>query len=300
MSLSCKVDQPSVFKLIFKTISPFCFWKSESSDVSDLVLEPLEAVEELERRRQDTTLQKKVEEYLRGDIPDYFKNGPILYLARHVATPNFETLRFKYLMESLEMKTVVGQDTKDLFVPSNQMKKALCKLSISCGVSQCGDKLNEQFQNVSIVDINHASGKRFEEIKTHWGENLIDFHARLFTKFMGGNIRNPDDALWIDRHHRGNLLEHYKNFLALFVVHGILFEDYVMEDKHEADFVKKILRPACRFIEKRFGLRPIIVPLVPKTFESSRFWVSYPKEVLDIVRESIRNHTSLPPISQVV
>jgi len=287
MSILHRTHRSSVLQSVSKTLSTIFFREDEVSDVSDLVFAPLEAVKELEKRRRDTTLQKKVEEYLHGDIPDYFKNGPILYLARHIATPNFETLRFKYLMEPLEMETVVGQDTKDLFVPSNQMKKALCKLPISRGVSQRDDKLNEQFQNVSIVDINQASGKRFEEIKTHWGENLIDFHARLFTKFMGGNIRNPDDAIWIDRHHRGNLLEHYKNFLALFVVHGILFEDYVMEDKHEADFVKKILRPASRFIEKRFGYRPIIVPLVPKTFESSTFWISYPKEVLDIVSKSM-------------
>ncbi len=258
-------------------------------DVADLVVTPLEALQELNRRRQDPALKRKVEEYLAGDIPEYLKDGPILYLARHIATPNFETLRFKYLMEPLGMKAVVGQDTKDLFVSGNHAKKALGKLSICRGVSQKNGILNEQFQNVSIVDFNVSDGKRFDVVTTLWGERLVDFHARLFARFMREKVENPDDAAWIDRHHRGNLLEHYKDFLALFVTHGVLFEDYVMEDKHEAHFVKDILRPACRFIEQRFGLRPLIVPLVPKTFESSRFWISYPHEVLDVVHESMHN-----------
>ena len=267
---------------------PSLFFFNTTRDTSDLMLSPLEAIQEIERRRRDPELRRKVEEYLGGDIPDYFRDGPVLYLARHIATPNFETLRFKYLMEPLGMKAVVSQDTKDLFVSSNQSKRALGKLSICQGVSQKDGMLNERFQNISIVDFNAENGKPFGAIKTLWGEGLVDFHSRLFSKLMNDKIENPDDAAWIDRHHRGNLLEHYKNFLALFVTHGILFEDYVMEDKHEVKFVKNILRPACRFIEKKFGVRPIIVPLVPKTFESNRFWISYPKEVMDIVQESMR------------
>ncbi|MFA5997909.1 MAG: hypothetical protein WC814_00715 [Candidatus Paceibacterota bacterium] len=274
---------------IREIFSPLFFWKNRAGDMSDMTTAPLEATQELERRRRDPALQRAVEEYLQGDIPEYFNNGPILYLARHIATPNFETLRFKYLMEPLGMKAVVGQDTKDLFVSNNQAKRALGKLSICRGISQSGTRLNERFENISIIDFNTANGKRFDAITTLWGERLVDFHAHLFSKFTQKNTESPDDAEWIDRHHRGDLLQHYKELMSLFVVHGIFFEDYLMKDAYEASFVRHILRPACRFIEQRFGFRPIIVPLVPKTFESDRFWVSYPEEVLDIVRE--RMHT---------
>jgi hypothetical protein len=268
----------------------FSLFSRRKSDISDLILDPFAAMEELERRQKDPLLKKKVEEYLSGDIPEYFKDGPILYLARHIVTPNFETLRFIHLMRQLGLKTVVSQDSKGMFVPYNQVKKALCKLPICHRVSQKGKKLNEHYENVTIVDFDEADGRTFSEIKTLWGEGLIDFHTRLFTELLGkdGDIERPDDAEWIDRHHRESLLAHYKHLLALFLVHGIFFENYDMHDKHEAYFVKNILRPAYLFVEKKFGYRPLIVQIYPTTFESGRFWLSYPKRVLDIVRESMK------------
>ena len=257
--------------------------------MSDLVMSPFEAVEELARREKDLELKKKVEEYLKGDIPEYFKDGPILYLARHIVTPNFETLRFIHLMRQLGLKTVVSHDSKGMFVPYNQIKKALCKLPICRRLSQNGDRLNEHYENVTIVDFNEADGKLFSDIRTLWGETLISFHTRLFDEFVQGEVERPDDAVWIDRHHRESLREHYKHLLALFVVHGIFFENYDIQDPHEVQFVKQVLRPAFRFVERKFGYRPLIVQVFPTTFESGRFWISYPKKVLDIVRESMKS-----------
>lgn len=287
MNVSHEVHRPFFFNTVSKILSPLFFWRSARHDVSDIMFTPLEAVEELKRRRQDPELQKKVEEYLKGDIPDYFRHGPILYLARHIATPNFETLRFIRLMEHLGVKTVITQDSKGLFVSQNCVKRALGKLPIFRRHSQKGNRLHEQYENVTIVDFNESDGKPFSEIKTLWGEKLTDFHTRLFSELMSEKVESPDDAAWIDRHHRENLLEHYKHLLALFVVHGIFFENYNMDDSHEVDFVRHILRPACRFIEERFGYRPIITQVFPTTFESYHFWISYPKKVLDIVRKSM-------------
>ncbi|MDP2630714.1 MAG: hypothetical protein Q8P56_04870, partial [Candidatus Uhrbacteria bacterium] len=85
------------------------------------------------------------------------------------------------------------------------------------------------------------------------------------------------------------LLEHYKHLMALFVVHGIFFENYNTDDEHEILFVKNILRPACHFIEQKFGYRPLITQVFPTSFESYRFWISHPSRILDIVRESMRS-----------
>ena len=288
MSAIYGTHQPSsLWGLALGTLSSLFPWSSRVP--SDLILSPFDAIRELQRRRQDPGLRRKVERYLQRDIPTYFQDGPILYLARHIATPNFETLRFKHVMGSLGLRAVVGQDTKDLFVSGNDAKRALCKLSVCLRVSQREGRINEEYKNISVVDFNTTDGMPFASITTLWGERLVGFHARLFAEFMQGHVDNPDDAVWIDRHHRGNLFEHYKDFLALFVTHGVLFEDYVTEDKQEAYFVKKILRPAYQFIEEYFGVKPIIAPLVPqsKTYESNRFWVSYPRRVLEAVNESM-------------
>lgn len=260
-----------------------------AEDPADLMRTPAEAMQELARRRQDPELKRRVEEYLSGDIPQYCEGEPILYISRYLITPNFETLRFFHLVKHLGMKTVATQDSKSLFVSQNQVKKALCKLPICVRLTQKNGKLHEQYQKISVVDFNTADGKMFSEIKTLWGENLVDFHARLFTELNFGKFDIPDDADWIDRHHRENLLEHYKHLLSLFVTHGIFLETYDMSDEHERWFIKHIVRPAYEHVKERFGHAPLIAPLYPTTFESPHFWVSYPPEVLKIVKQSMHN-----------
>jgi len=244
-------------------------------------------VEELERRRQDPVLREKVERYLAGDIPEHFANGPILYLARHIASPNFETLRFLHLVEPVGLPAIISQDLKDRFVPKNPLKKALGKLPISTGVSMKDGVYQENYERVTIIDFNTTNGKPFRDIQTLWGENLASFHTELFKALTSQPVRIVDDSAWIDRQHRGDLLAHYKKFLALFVMHGVLFEDYALEDKEEAQFINSILRPAYRAIESEFGVRPLIAQLTPTSIETPEFWISYPQQVLAIVREKL-------------
>lgn len=261
--------------------------------MSELLTPLADAVEELERRRADPVLMEKVERYLAGDIPDHFTEGPILYLARHVASPNFETLRFLHLVEPVGLPAVISQDLKDRFVPKNALKKALGKIPVSTGVSMKDGTYQENYEYVTIVDFNTANGKPFKDIQTLWGENVASFHSALFSELTNHPVRIVDDSAWIDRQHRGDLLAHYKKFLALFIVHGVLFEDYALEDKEEAQFIDSILRPAYRTIEAEFGCRPLIAQLTPTSIESPEFWISYPRAVLDIVREKLgRSYTT--------
>src|SRR3989344_623261 len=293
MGISHGAHQPSVLDSISKPLSSFFPWRNEGNDISDLMLTPFEAVKELERRQRDPELLKRVEKYLAGDIPEYFKDGPILCLARQIATPNFETVRFIRLMGNFGIKIVITQDSKGLFVSQNHVKRVLCKLPVCQRITQKNGKLHEHYQNVTIVDFNIADGKAFSDIRTLWGEGLVDFHTRLFSELLSEKIESPDDAAWIDRHHRGNLLEHYKHLLALFVAHGLFFENSNMDDPQEVNFVRDILRPACRSVEERFGYRPIITQVFPSSFESYHFWLSYPRKVLDIVRKSMGSNKDI-------
>ena len=245
------------------------------------------ALEEIHRRSTDTVLRKKVEDYLAGDIPEYMGKDPVLYLARHVATPNFETLRFLHLLEPLGLPIVISQDTKDTFTSANMLKRFLGKMPVCIRITQKGGVANELYKHETIIDFAQAQGKPMSEVVTLWGEKLIEFHNRLFGKLANGSAKITDDAAWIDRNGRGDLLTHYKRFLALFIVHGVLFEDYLVEDREEEYFMREILEPAFTFVEEQFDVRPLITQLTPSSVESVKFWLSYPKDVLPLPESDV-------------
>lgn len=265
--------------------SPFMRLLHPSVSLDGLAQYPADAAAELRRRMHDTELRRRVETYLGDDIPPYMRGEPVLCLARYMATPNFETLRFLTMTEPLGFSAVVTEDTTDRFSPHNNLKRALCKLPLIDRIHQKHGKLHERFRPLSIVDFSAAEGARLSEIQTLWGEPLHEFHRSLLMHIAGRPVQVEDDTAWIDRNGRGNLLELYKRYLALFVVHGILFEDYVLSDKQDAEFVRTVVRPAARFVEETFGHAPLIAELVPPTFESNTFWISYPKRVRDVVDE---------------
>lgn len=139
-----------------------------------------EAVAEAIRRSKDPELRKKVEAYLGNDLPSYFGKKPVLLLARHLATPNFESLRFLHTLSALELPIVVSQDLKDRFTSKNMLKRALGKMPVCTQITQRSGVVIENYRNVTVVDFNENQGKPLSEVTTLWGEPLSDFHARLF------------------------------------------------------------------------------------------------------------------------
>lgn len=235
------------------------------------------ALKEIERRRNDDRLMQKIEKYFDNDIPSYFCSKPIFYLARHIATPNFETLRFIEISKKFGVDHFIGQDANDIFTSSNSLKRSVGKMAISISHRDNG----ERFSYFRIIDFNKAQGSTLNSITTLWGEDLVTFHNNLFslTSYEPVNITN--DSPWIDRNHRGNLLMHYKRFLALFVAHGVMFEYY---ENGEEDFIDNILAPAFDFVTKEFGVKPLIANLVDPRIEHTRRWEGYPVNVLDHVK----------------
>ncbi|MFA7302213.1 MAG: hypothetical protein WC030_00495 [Candidatus Paceibacterota bacterium] len=259
-------------------------WDSPQKDGGSDLLTPIsQALAELKRRQADSDLKQRVLDYLDNDIPAYFAQGPILYLARHLATPNLETIRFSSLLRAFSVPVVIGQDPSDKFVSNNPLKRALCRLPVHTAKMNSDGSTAEEYQKVTIVDFNVANGKPFQEIETLWGEKLTRFHAGLCSRLFDSAVRLEDDSPWIDRHHRGDLLAHYREFLALFIVGGVLFEDFLSDDPEELEFMETVFRPAFSHVEKVFGVRPLITQLLPRSAQSELFWMAYPREVLDII-----------------
>lgn len=240
-----------------------------------------DAIEEVYRRQKDHNLKARVLEYLNHDIPEYFRASPILYLSRHVATPNYETLRFIELAKPHHMPIVIGQDVKDIFVSNNSLKKALGKMPV---VKYITSDNREVIENFTIINFDVAQGKQLQTINTTFGQNLIEFHNYLFKVIYPEEILMADDSEWIGRHHRGNLLEHYKKTLALLIVHGVMFENYELEDH---GFVENILAPSFDFVNAHFGVRPLICDLVPAEIAHVRNWDSYPSVLYKTIKNSL-------------
>lgn len=243
------------------------------------------ALSELERRQANKALREKIEEYLGGDVPDHFRNGPLLYLARHIATPSRETLVFLETCEFLPFPAAIGQDINDVFVSHNPIKHALGTLPVSKGTSRNGDPIVEY---VTVLDFNASQGCRLRDLQTYAGHPLPQFHNSLFAHVAGPKPLIVDDTEWIDRNHRGDLLEHYKRHLALFLVHGLLFEYFIPQDPYEQRLLSGAVLPAFRFLRETFGVSPLVTPHVSATLDDHRKWDAYPPPVLGTVKTHAR------------
>jgi len=239
-----------------------------------------EAVAEIENRRKNPDLAKKVADYLQNDIPEHFsRSRPIFYFSRHLATPNFETEQVIEITKLHNLALVIGEDIKGIFVANNELKISLAKLPVVSGFSRRGDEIIE---NVTIVDFSTNQGKPMDEILTKSGETLSNFHHNLFKSVYPDLPEIIDESQWIDRNNRNDIQEQYKKMLALLCVHGIMFESYV---PNESKFVSEVVKPAFDAIEKEIGVRPLIVEHISSDLEQTRNWNSYPNNVYDFVQE---------------
>ena len=123
---------------------------------------------------------------------------------------------------------------------------------------------------------------------TFAGRPLAEFHNCLFDHVNGKRPVIVDDSAWVDRHCRGNLLEHYKRHLSLFVAHGVLFEYFVPSDPFEQRLLSDAVIPAFEFIYETFGVKPLITPHVTTAPENHHYWDMYAPEALQPAKEHAR------------
>lgn len=247
-----------------------------------------EAMSEIIKRRRDDDLIHAIREYLKDDIPDHFnQQTPVFYLSRHIATANYETLRYLNVCHAFDpnIPIIIGQDPEDIFVGNNVLKRILGKLPINRGESNQDEQI---ISNVTILDFSKMQGKKLSNIDTYCGSSLLEFHNGLLQKMSTGYTYSlADESDWVTRNYRGNLIEHYKRLLALLLVHGIMFEFYEDEDEH---FVEQILIPAYTYVTTKFGHRPLITFLVAPDKEYERDWNSFPPEIYPHVQVCLKEN----------
>jgi hypothetical protein len=243
-----------------------------------------EAKKEIQRRRRDKELRKKVEDFLGGDVPGIFKKEPKAIFARHVISLNYELCHFLKVCKCAEMDYSFIEYTKDRFSSKNNSKYHLCRLLFHDGKSKNGDK---KISGLRIANITEADGKILDSLQTNWNEKLVDFHHRLF------NIAIPDiknrifDVSFWEKRRGKSIQEFYKYYLSLFIRNGILFENFLLNEE-EADFTKRVAVPTFNKIEEYFGIKPLIVRMLPKSTEEELFWFQYQGFLKPIIKNMMK------------
>jgi len=243
-----------------------------------------DAVRMLEERSGDESLEETVKNNLSVEIPSVLQKSSCAFLSRHVATPNYETRRFINLVEATQKLTpVLGEYIDDKFVSNNVLKHGLGRLGFYQGRDREGN-MKTEFCN--CIDFNASNGKKISEIKTLWGQSLVDFHHEFFTKtYLAHDTMFFDASGWYLKA-GGNAINYYHNLLLLFVRNGILFENFML-DKKELLFTKEIFLPAFIKIVQETGVKPLIVALEPTEIEGDIFWNCYPPESMSFIKDKL-------------
>lgn len=251
----------------------------------DTIYTPLDvAWKELLARRQDEKLKKKVEDFLDGHIPDPFRSNPTAVLFRNLATPNYEFRRFVSLVNGFgKLEPLAFEYISDKFTSNNELKRALGKMYFAHSL---GRKGGMNLDTINIVEFVDSDGLPISEVETLWGQSLVDFHHEFLTRCYSDKPINVYDASsWLKSNGK-RAIEYYPAFFTLFIRHGILFENMMLE-KNEFAFAKNVFVPAFLSVCEQFGMKPLIVALEPTDIEGDKFWMCYPSSDMQYVRSKM-------------
>lgn len=230
----------------------------------------LVAKKEIEKRWHNQNLKSQVEYFFGDLLLDQFKNRPRSVFSRSITTPNFELQYFFKLVDIIKLEPLF-LEYPSKFVAKNFEKYYLCKLKFK-------SKKGLNNNTLKIVNFNKTEGHALNQIKTNHNKNLVSFHHRLL------NLKYPqlgkevfDFTDWFDStRYKTNF--YYLYFLALFVCHGVLFDNFLWDNRHEAEFVSNKILPSFHKIKELFGVVPLIVPLLPPESEKNKEWHWYDGE----------------------
>lgn len=240
-----------------------------------------DAKEEIWKRWNNKELKKKVEAYLGGNIPEPFKKEPRAVLARPITTPDIEHMHFLKMSSQLNLNPCSFEYTEDKFYTINEDKLALAKMNFYCGKDEEG---KEKIDIKKIIDFRGVEGNKIKDMKTLWGENFVDFHHKIL-KSTSSNIELFDGSDWYKSMGK-NAIEYYPYFLSIFIRNGVLFENFLLDDEVEGKFTHDVVLPAFRKAEILFGIKPLIIPAIPREKINDQYWWCYPKSIKELVEPS--------------
>jgi len=237
------------------------------------------AKRELVHRRRDAVLEDNVHANLGKTAPQILARAqkPTALLYRQVGTPLHETLLFITMAEQHGLTPLIIEYLDDKFVGAgNPYKRALGKLPI---FQHTGSDGRDLVKYRTMVDFNSFVGKKISEACCISGMTLAEFHHTLLQNITGKSSERLclDATDWFAENGK-SATNYYEPFMTLFVRDCILFENYETSSQL-TPFMHDVVIPAFEKVETRFGLRPLIVRLLPQHEEDRAYWNSYPKEI---------------------
>ncbi|MEI8206077.1 MAG: hypothetical protein WCG03_04295 [Kiritimatiellales bacterium] len=250
--------------------------KPSEVNLSDFHCTIQEATEEIRCRREHPALLRTVEQHLGSRFPSFFNDGPKALYFPPVVSPNTWLHHVNETAEQMGLSPICFECTGDKFCSDNYTKLHLGYLRFFHRRDRNGLAITTR---MPIVDMNAAGGRRFKEIHTLWGEELVSFHHRL-TATIFPDIEVSDMSEWAESW--GGVEAYYDAYLSLCVGHCVLFESFLM-NSYERDFTENVFIPAFKRVTERFGFKPLIVPLEPIEGPIDLYWYSYPESIKPLV-----------------
>jgi len=243
---------------------------AETSEIAALYTPLTEAVEELERRRNNTDLRARIDNFHHSCFPTFMSAEPVGLLNRSIMTPNHEFDRFLSLLAGTKLVPLLVEFHQDVLVTYNPDKYRLGRQAFAI--------TPDIARGMRVVDWKSFEGKpppRISDVRTRNGLRLVDYHhALLETAYPGSEKHLVDFSSWFMEARRGEF--YYLRYLALFIYHGILFENFVVKDESELRFTLEKVVPSFKKAVELFGVRPLIVPILPAETEHGDYWRSLP------------------------
>jgi hypothetical protein len=256
-------------------------------EIKDIYTPIEEAGDIIRKRWADKDLRSKVEEKLKGNIPEILKDGSHGLIWRQICTPDREFNRFLELNKIAGLKPICFEYIQDKFAARNFTKYALTNLPLSNGLDKEGKTI---IVREKIIDFTGAEKKRMCDIETLWGENLVGFH-HFFLKEMFSITEDQifDVSEWI-KTQGSTPLEHYVSFFTLATCYFVIFDDFDLLGT-ENNFVKEVVLPAYDMVQKNFDFKPIIVK-ISRVGEHQKdpFWWCYSKEAKEVLYNHIKTY----------
>ena len=220
---------------------------------------PNEALKLLHERQKQGVQKRVVEWFANEGFELPFPVIPnMAVLGRHVATCRYEDLVYKLMAESAGLTPTWMEYTGDKFVTCSSVKKSLLQPFTCDGKGRAG---GWRTRKMKLANPHCWDGKNISDVILQDGTNLVKWHHNHQDAIMGDVVRY-DSTNWLKQFPRG-ASEYYPYYLAAFVAHGVLFEDYHGgESGDELDsFTTDVFQPAWDRVVREIGIAPIIVPL---------------------------------------